>query len=226
MTLQSQQAYDRIRELIVDGTIATDEPLSERGLSDRLGLGRTPVREALKDLERASLISVIPGRGTVVKQLSFGEVQELYEVRLGIEGIACFLAAERGATPALLAFEPLLEAHLADEGADLAAIQEVGWRFHDSVVDATRNAQLAGLYGGLRDRIGLALRITSDNADTARIRATVGEHLEVLRAIKAGAADGAQKLMYRHLSNGLAARVRIFSGAVAEAGGSRARHAG
>jgi DNA-binding GntR family transcriptional regulator len=211
MTSLSQQAYEQIRQLIVEGGIGFDELLSERGLSERLGLGRTPVREALKDLERDHLVSVIPGRGAMVKQLTFQEVREIYEVRLGIEGIACYLAAERGPTPALLAFESVFKQHLADFSIDSGEIQDVGSRFHDAIFDTARNRQLSRLYGDMRDQIGLTLRITRDHHDTMRIRATIAEHLEILAAIKARDPELAQRIIYRHLANGLAARTSILT---------------
>jgi DNA-binding GntR family transcriptional regulator len=211
MTSLSQQAYQQIRRLIIEGGIGVDELLSERGLSERLGLGRTPVREALKDLERDHLVSVIPGRGAMVRQLTFQEVREIYEVRLGIEGIACYLAAERGPAPSLLKFAAVFEEHLADSSVDSSHIQEAGWHFHDAIFSAARNGQLSRLYAGVRDQIGLTLRITRDHYDTVRIRATITEHLDILAAIKARDPDLAQRVMYRHLANGLAARTRIFT---------------
>jgi DNA-binding GntR family transcriptional regulator len=211
MTSLSQQAYEQLRRLIIEGGIGVDELLSERGLSERLGFGRTPVREALKDLERDHLVSVIPGRGAMVKQLTFQEVREIYEVRLGIEGIACYLAAERGPTQPLLKFDAVFEQHLGDASFTSAQIQDAGWRFHDAVFEAARNRQLSRLYAGVRDQIGLTLRITRDHYDTARIRATIGEHLDILAAIKGRDPNLAQRVMYRHLANGLAARTRIFT---------------
>jgi DNA-binding GntR family transcriptional regulator len=211
MTSLSQQAYEQIRQLIIDGGIGVDEVVSERGLSERLGLGRTPVREALKDLERDQLLSVIPGRGAMVKQLTFQEVREIYEIRLGIEGIACYLAAERGPTPELREFAAIFARHLADATIDTPEIQRVGSRFHDAIFESARNRHLSRIYNGLRDQIGLTLRMTRDHHDDARIRATIAEHLEILKAIEAGDPDLAQRTIYRHLAHGLAARTSIFT---------------
>jgi DNA-binding GntR family transcriptional regulator len=209
MSLRSQEAYDQLRQMIRAGLLSAEEPLSERSLSTRLGFGRMPVREALKLLERDGLIAVIPGRGTFVKTLTLDEVRELYEVRIGMEGIAAYLAAQRGPTPELRALEPVFEAQLRDEGAAIPDIQETGKRLHNAIFVASENRLLIKLYDDLRDQIALTIRMTRE--DHHRVRETIGEHQGILRAVLAGDADRAQKAIYQHLSNALAARVRIFS---------------
>jgi DNA-binding GntR family transcriptional regulator len=206
----SRRAYDEIRRLILERQIPADEPISERGLSERLGLGRTPVREALKDLERDGLIAVSPGRGTFVRRLSLSDLREIYEVRMGVEGIAAYLAAARGPTPRLLSFEDKLQSLLDDPAADLLTIQKLGWEFHDSIYEAAGNGELSRMNAGLRDQIGLTMDLPREHAP-GRVRATIGEHLTILRAIKARDAEAAQRAIYGHLSNALSAGAQIFS---------------
>ncbi|MFX6230515.1 GntR family transcriptional regulator, partial [Acinetobacter baumannii] len=85
-----------IRDLVVSGEVAADVALSERTLAETLGLGRTPVREALTALAKDGLLTIHPMRGTFVRQLSFDDLREIHEMRLGLEGLAAFLAASRG----------------------------------------------------------------------------------------------------------------------------------
>lgn len=206
----SRKAYEELRRLILEGGLDPDEPISERGLSDRLGLGRTPVREALKALNRDGLVAVVPGRGTFLKTLSLHQLRELYEVRMGIEGIAAYLAAQRGGSDALAAFEPVFEAQRADRSVPLREIQDTGTRFHNELVTASRNDRLFAFHVGLRDQIELTMRLTREN-DQARVHETIDEHLKILRAVLAGDPDAAQAAVYEHLSNAIAAGVRIFS---------------
>jgi DNA-binding GntR family transcriptional regulator len=208
--MHSRRAYDEIRRLILEREIPVDEPISERGLSERLGLGRTPVREALKDLERDGLIEVSPGRGTFVRRLSLSQLREIYEVRMGVEGIAAFLAASRGPTQRLLGFEEQFEALLQEPEADLLAIQKVGWAFHDSIYEVAGNGELSRMNAGLRDQIGLTMDLPREH-DPSRVRATIGEHLKILRAIKERDPEAAQRAIWEHLSNALAAGAQIFS---------------
>jgi len=93
VTLQTEipsrlDAYRRPRAGILANEFPDDQPLSERGLAERLGLGRMPVREASKDLERDGLVEVQPLRGTFIRRLSFDEMRDLYEVRLGLNSRA------------------------------------------------------------------------------------------------------------------------------------------
>jgi DNA-binding GntR family transcriptional regulator len=209
--LSRQQAYDSLLQLIRDGQLDPAQPLSERTLAESLGMGRMPVREALKDLSRDGLLEVIPSRGTFLRRLSFDEVGEVYEIRHALEGMAAFLAAERGATPALRAYGPGFKAFLADSvDADIDEIQSVGAEFHVDVFKAARNSQLLSMYEGLRFQIALTLKLTRDR-DHARVRATVSEHVGILEAIESGDAKRAQQSMCDHLARALDARMRVLA---------------
>ena len=104
----SGRAYRAIRELIVTLDLPPGSVVSERELMDRLGLGRTPVREALRDLAREQLVEVYPRRGMFVSGVDVGDMAGLSEVRLVLEGTAARLAAERRNDADLLEIEALL----------------------------------------------------------------------------------------------------------------------
>ena len=91
----SEQATQRIRELIVTLELPPGSPLSERELMERLGLGRTPVREALRTLAQEKLVEVYPRRGIVVAPVDVGDLASLSEARRTLESFAARLAAER-----------------------------------------------------------------------------------------------------------------------------------
>jgi len=92
-SLDRDRAYALLRDLVISGEFAPDEPLSERSLSSRLALGRTPIREALKALARDGLLTIHPMRGTFLRQMSFDDLREIHELRLALEGMAAYLAA-------------------------------------------------------------------------------------------------------------------------------------
>ena len=91
----SDRAYYGIRELIVSLELAPGSPVSERELMERLGLGRTPVREALRTLAQEKLVEVYPRRGIVVSPVDVGDLASLSEARIVLESCAARLAAER-----------------------------------------------------------------------------------------------------------------------------------
>lgn len=204
----SDFAYARIRALVTGGALSPQAPLSERALAERVGLGRTPVREALKRLARDGLVQVVPMRGTFLRVPGADEVREIYEVRLALEGMAAELAAERGASPTLTDCAERLRALAArDAGADLDAVQGLGWGFHDAVVGAARNARLVAVYDTVRLPI-MTLRSTRP-IEPARILQTAGEHVAIYDAIVARDGALARRLIVGHLERAVIARVAV-----------------
>jgi len=202
-------AYIRIRDLVVSGEFTPDEPLSERGLAGLLGLGRTPIREALKALAKDGLLTIHPMRGTFVRQLSFDDLREIHEIRLALEGMAAYLAAIRGPTESLLdcaarlrKFEPLAS-------IDVEEAQQVGWAFHDELFRATANDRLARMYDNLRAQSGLALQKMRQYSQQ-RTHQAIKEHLEIHAAIEAGDPDLAQRRMWQHLTSAFEARLKAL----------------
>ena len=102
-TKASSTAYEAIRSMVAQGQLCPGEELSERRLAESLQLGRTPVREAIKELCREGVLMSVPLRGTFVQRLSVEDLKEIHEVRLALEGMAAKLAAEKGGSPELRA---------------------------------------------------------------------------------------------------------------------------
>jgi len=208
-SLSRDKAYARIRDLVMSGEFAPDEPLSERSLSDRLALGRTPVREALKALARDGLLTIHPMRGTFVRQLSFDDLREIHELRLALEGMAAYLAATRGPTEGLARCAKELRRVKSRASIDVEEAQQIGWTFHDELFRATANGRLAQAYDNLRAQSGLALqKMPQYNPD--RTRQAVSEHLDIYAAVEAQDPDAAQQRMWRHLSSAFEARLNAL----------------
>ncbi|MET4385036.1 DNA-binding GntR family transcriptional regulator [Bradyrhizobium sp. F1.4.3] len=204
--LDRDRAYTLLRDLVISGEFAPDEPLSERSLSSRLALGRTPVREALRALAKDGLLIIHPMRGTFVRQMSFDDLREIHELRLALEGMAAYLAATHGPTEPLRHCAEELRRIQLQPTLDIEEAQHVGWAFHDDMFRATGNDRLAQAYDNLRAQSGLALqKIRQYSVD--RTRQAVTEHLDIYAAIEAGDADAAQQRMWRHLSSAFEARL-------------------
>jgi DNA-binding GntR family transcriptional regulator len=194
----SDQAYYRIRELIVTLELQPGAVVNERALMERLELGRTPIREALQALARARLVDVYPRRGMVVAPVDAGDLAGLSEVRASLESIAAGLAAER-ATPSDRAIcgELLDElARAADERDDRALIG-LDQRIHRHVYMCTHNPFLAST---LEEYYVLTLRIWFLALDrVARLDEAVHEHRALLEAVRDGRADQAGRVMRDHI---------------------------
>ncbi|MBK5961792.1 transcriptional regulator [Rhodoplanes elegans] len=208
-SLRRDDAYARIRDLIVRNALDPDVPLSERSLAERLGLGRTPVREALKALGRDGLLVTHPMRGTFVRRLSFDDLREIHEMRLGLEGLAAYLAACRGSTPELDACAAALRSFVGAADVDVVAAQEAGWAFHDALFRTARNGRLTAAYEALRAQSGLALQ-QMPRYSAERTRAAVREHLDIYAAVTARDAELAQRCMWGHLVGALDARLQAL----------------
>ena len=147
---QTTAALTDLRDMVLSGELAPGERLPEVQLSERLGLSRTPLREALTRLEQEGLLERAPtGLGYVVRGFTWADVADAIEVRGVLEGTAARLAAERGAAPAMLDTAQELLARLdtvvADgpETLDMAAYADLNAAFHAVILDMARSPVLA-----------------------------------------------------------------------------------
>jgi DNA-binding GntR family transcriptional regulator len=195
----SDRAYYRIRELIVSLALPPGSIVNERELMEQLGLGRTPVREALRTLARDRLVEVYPRRGIFVSGVDVRDLAGLSEVRLAVEGAGARLAAER-ATPEDRdrCAELLEELERAADERDERGLIELDQRIHRHVYRCTHNDFLERT---LEEYYVLTLRIWFLALDrVARLEDAVREHRELLKAIRAGDPDRAELVMRRHIA--------------------------
>ena len=198
-TSLSDQAYYRIRELIVTLELAPGSLVSERDLMLRLELGRTPVREALRALARERLIEVYPRRGMFVSTVDVRDLAGLSEVRLTLEPSAARLAAERATDADRARITILLKEleHIRDK-PDERALIDLDQRIHRHIYECTHNAFLAAT---LNEYYVLTLRIWFLALDrVARLEDAIREHRELLLSIRAGDGDRAEQAMRRHVT--------------------------
>jgi DNA-binding GntR family transcriptional regulator len=194
----SEQATSRIRELIVTLELAPGSPLSERELTERLGLGRTPVREALRALAQEKLVEVYPRRGIVVAPVDVGDLAALSEARLVLESFAARLAAERSND----ADREIVQALLAElpsvaTAGDERKLIELDQRIHRHVYRCAHNPFVEST---LNESYTLTLRIWFLALDrVARLDDAVAEHAELLQAILDGDPPRAEAVMRRHI---------------------------
>jgi DNA-binding GntR family transcriptional regulator len=208
--LERDRAYERLTDMILHGDVDFDTPLSERKLADRLEMGRTPVREALRDLAHDGVVEVRVARGVFVRRLSGNDLQKIYEAREALEGKAAYLAAKHGSTAELSAFrQQLQEIATHPDRFGGAAIDDAGAEFHLEIFKAARNETLLRLFKTLRLRFLIAFGMPRDY-DPAGMLESVSEHLALLDAIEAGESAKAQRLMCAHLERGLEVRTRMF----------------
>jgi GntR family transcriptional regulator, rspAB operon transcriptional repressor len=195
----ADQAYYRIRELIVSLELAPGSLISERELMERLGVGRTPVREALRALAAERLVDVYPRRGMFVSRVDVGDLAGLSEVRAALESHAAALAAER-ANDADREEIAVLLAELNGAGVELdeRMLIDLDQRIHRHIYRCTHNPFLEAT---LDAYYVLTLRIWFLALDrVVRLEDAVGEHRELLEAIRDGDPVRAEDAMRRHVT--------------------------
>ena len=195
----SDQAYYRIRELIVTLELPPGSLVAERDLMERLELGRTPVREALRALARERLVEVYPRRGMFVSSVDVRDLAGLSEVRNTLEPFAARLAAERATDRDRATIEQLLaELEQVHHEPNEHALIDLDQRIHRHVYRCTHNAFLEET---LNEYYVLTLRIWVLALDrVARLEDAVKEHRELLTAIRERDGDRAEAAMRRHVT--------------------------
>jgi DNA-binding GntR family transcriptional regulator len=195
VTSLADKAYHEIRGLIVSLELAPGAVIDERRLIERLGIGRTPVREALRRLAQERLVEVYPRRGMFVTGVDVRELARLSEVRELLEPEAARLAAER-ATDADRAELAALVEELDRGGSELMELDE---RIHRAVYRAAHNDLLEAT---LEQYYVLALRIWSIALDRAHeLEEAVEAHRALLEAIQSGDGERAADTMRAHVQD-------------------------
>jgi DNA-binding GntR family transcriptional regulator len=189
-------AYNSIKRHILDGKLDEDTRLTEDFLSKRLGISKSPVREALNTLQAEGLIHIEPRRGARLRQFSVKEVKNLYDLRETLEVFAVSIAQ---VTPALLAD---LTKSVERTGKHVKANDKIkhieeDTRFHAAIATATGNDELCRVLKNIQDQIWLCrcktYSLSSSTASDA--------HLTILHALKAHYRKGAQAAMRNHIDH-------------------------
>ena len=193
----ADRAYHAIREMIVSVELRPGAVIDERGLMDRLGIGRTPTREALRRLSQERLVEVYPRRGMFVTSVEIRDLASLAEVRSALESHVARLAAERATDEDRNALETLLSELGGQSELDARELMALDERIHRQVYGCAHNPFLEAT---LEEYYVLALRIWYLALDRApELEEAVLGHRELLEAIRDGDADRAEATMRRHV---------------------------
>jgi DNA-binding GntR family transcriptional regulator len=192
----AEKAYVAIRRLIVTLELGPGSVINERELVEQLGIGRTPVREALRRLAQEGLVEVYPRRGMFVTDVDVRKLTLISEVRAALEPEAARLAAERATDAERAELQELLDA--LDAGAsDDQALMALDERIHRAVYRCARNDLLATT---LEQYYVLALRIWTIALDR-QLKDAVQEHRALLEAIHDGDGGRAAATMRAHVED-------------------------
>jgi DNA-binding GntR family transcriptional regulator len=189
-----------MRRRIISGELAPGVSLSEVALAESFGVSRTPVREALKQLQTEGLVEIRPRVGTFVTTPSRRELVELFEMKELLEGAAARLLAVRGRVPELDRLQQnLVEADEAVARDDRTRYAELVQEFHDLLIAGADNAKLEAHYRMLMNQLAYARLVTTSLSQPGRVLQSDQEHHRVLEPILAKDGDTAERLMREHV---------------------------
>lgn len=192
--------YRQLLEAIITLDLPPGQRLIEERLSAQLGVSRVPVREALRQLEREQLVVIRPRRGAVVASLTRRDAEELYGLRIKLEGYAAFLAAGNTTDPEIRAMETTLTVCGREvESGDLAAVFRRGDEFHRQIVAATRNRKLITLLQTISHHVTRLRTIQTRSARIENVHAAHDMHGAIFDALGRRQAERAEQLMEEHI---------------------------
>ncbi|WP_433466351.1 GntR family transcriptional regulator [Spirillospora sp. CA-128828] len=191
---------DELRRRITMGDLTPGVSLSEVALAEEFGVSRTPIREALKQLQTEGLVEIRPRVGTFVSAPSRREITELFQMKELLEAAAARLLAFRGQVPEL----DLLRASVRASDAAVAAgdterYAELVHEFHELLIKGADNGKLEAHYRTLMNQLAYHRLVRTSLAQPRRLANSNAEHHRVLEYIEAKDGDGAERVMREHV---------------------------
>jgi DNA-binding GntR family transcriptional regulator len=182
--LATVQATDRLREMILDGTLASGARISERLMKEEFGLSRTPLREALKVLNAEGLVELAPNRGAMVSSPSFDDLRAAFELLAMLDGAGGEFACERASDAEIDHIVRLHEAMVAEfTRRDLQRYFRLNKDIHLAIIDAAANPALSRVYRSECARVDRYRY--GGNRDPERWERSIRQHEQILDALVA-----------------------------------------
>lgn len=203
--------FNTLREAIIIGELKPGERLMEIQLAEKMGVSRTPVREAIRKLELEGLVNMIPRKGAHVAELSVKNIMDVLEVRSSLDGLATSLAATRMRDEDLKDLKHVLSqfANYVEKGNLQGSIKK-DVEFHDIIYSSSRNDKLIQIVNNLREQVQrFRVIYMKDFSSTKDI---VKEHIEIIEAIESKDAELAKKVAEKHINNQERAIIKSLKG--------------
>ena len=192
------RVFHMIRENILSGKYKKDEELKEKTIGEELGVSRTPVREALRQLELEGLVTIIPNKGAYVVGISQEDIKDIYEIRCRLEGL-CARWAAKNITPEQLdeLEENIFLSDFHARKGNAEQLVELDNKFHEVLYTASNSRELRHVLSDFHHYVQRVRRITL--ADGHRAVDSNEEHRKIVEALKQHDADLAEKLANQHI---------------------------
>ncbi len=197
----SSKVFQKLRDNILKGKYAEQEELRENTIGKELGVSRTPVREALRQLELEGLVTIIPNKGAYVSGITGEDVKDIYRMRSLLEGLCARWAAERITEEQLDRLDEIIllaEFHSKRENAiNAEQITELDGQFHAVLYEACGSRILKHTLTDFHKYVQNARKLSIISGE--RARKSIREHKMILRAIRERDPDLAEQLANEHI---------------------------
>jgi DNA-binding GntR family transcriptional regulator len=190
--------FEHLKKEILNGDLKPGERLMESALANELGVSRTPVREAIRKLEKENFVKMVPRKGAYVTELTNKDIIEVLELRVVLEGFAAQLAAERISSEEVKELQRLHD-HFNRyiEKKDKAGLRSMDAKFHQGIYQATRNNKLVEMIVDLHDQFQ-RFRLSYYN-EIDDYRDIYNSHDRILKAIESGDVKKAKQEAEKHI---------------------------
>lgn len=201
-TLLRNEAYQKIKQMIIAGVYEPGAFLSERQLTARLNMSKTPIRTALERLDSEGFVAISPQQGVLVKELSFTEIADLFEARLVLETYTVSTIAGKLTLPQRETIQTILDnqRQLVDEG-DTDGTATLDLQFHLTLTKCLGNQEILRVMNQLRDKLTLVFTRHLKRNPT-RLSSNLEEHQSIANAMFEGDSKTAAEIMRSHLQYG------------------------
>ncbi|MDF2615115.1 MAG: GntR family transcriptional regulator [Clostridia bacterium] len=190
--------FQTLRKAILTGELEPGERLMEIQLGEKLGVSRTPIREAIRKLELEGLVIMVPRKGAQVAQFTEKDIQDVLEVRAALEALAAKIACKRMDDRAFLKLQlAITEYEYAAREKDVETMIEKDVEFHETIFNATQNDKLIQLFNNLREQVHRYRIAYLKNVGESELVHT--EHLELLDALKQRNEELAEDIAAKHI---------------------------
>jgi DNA-binding GntR family transcriptional regulator len=210
-----RQVLDELRQSIITGRLVPGARLVERELIGMMGVSRTVIREALRQLESEGLIAMIPNKGPVVRELTLAESKDLYSIRAVLEGLAARLFVENANHTLIRKLEKALDRTSdAYKSGDPEPILEAKNSFYDVLFEGAGSETLSLMIATLHGRIWRwrALGLSHPQRSAGRWKESIRNLRAMLAAIKVGDADLAEKIIRAEVTEAATEVTRLLAG--------------
>ncbi len=193
----AERIYQTIKDDIFSFRLLPGQRFSENEIAEQVAASRTPVREALARLQREGFVEVSFRSGWQVKPFDFMKFEQLYDVRIVLELAAVKKLCEMEPAPALEDLKRIWLVKPEDRLEDGPSVCALDERFHEQLVEATGNAEMARIHHEITERLRIVRRI--DFTQRNRIEATYEEHAKIIRTIMERRADDVKSYLKNHI---------------------------